>query len=68
MRRALARARDGKTLDLTEASILLQARGDDLKTLSEHASRIRDAGLVAAGRPGVVTYSRSVFIDRKSVV
>jgi len=62
MRRALARARDGKTLDLTEASILLQARGDDLKTLSEHASRVRDAGLVAAGRPGVVTYSRSVFI------
>ncbi len=62
MRRSLARARDGKTLDLTEASILLQARGDDLKTLSEHASRVRDAGLVAAGRPGVVTYSRSVFI------
>ncbi|AGM04403.1 MULTISPECIES: bifunctional FO biosynthesis protein CofGH [Amycolatopsis] len=62
MRRALARARDGKTLDITEASILLQARGDDLKTLSEHASRVRDAGLVAAGRPGVVTYSRSVFI------
>ncbi|EME52724.1 FO synthase [Amycolatopsis decaplanina DSM 44594] len=62
MRRALARARDGKTLDITEASILLQARGDDLETLSEHASRVRDAGLVAAGRPGVVTYSRSVFI------
>ncbi|MEV6911096.1 bifunctional FO biosynthesis protein CofGH [Amycolatopsis sp. NPDC051071] len=62
MRRSLARARDGKTLDLTEASILLQARGDDLKTLSEHASRVRDAGLAAAGRPGVVTYSRSVFI------
>src|SRR5690606_27394199 len=26
------------------------------------ASRIRDAGLAAAGRPGVITYSRKVFI------
>src|SRR5438105_9249343 len=62
MRRALARARDGKTLDVTEAAVLLHARGDDLKTLSEYASRIRDAGLAAARRPGVITYSRKVFI------
>lgn len=62
MRRALARARDGKTLDVAEAAVLLHARGDDLTTLSEHASRIRDAGLAEAGRAGIITYSRKVFI------
>src|SRR5947208_3186037 len=62
MRRALARARDGKTLDVTEAAVLLHARGDDLTTLSEYASRIRDAGLAEAGRAGIITYSRKVFI------
>ncbi|GAA4579046.1 bifunctional FO biosynthesis protein CofGH [Planotetraspora phitsanulokensis] len=61
-RRALARARDGKTLDVAEAAILLQARGEDLEVLLDHASRIRDAGLSAVGRPGIVTYSRKVFI------
>ncbi|GLW05365.1 FO synthase [Microtetraspora sp. NBRC 13810] len=62
LRRALARARDGKTLDLTEAGILLRARGEHLGTLLEHAARVRDAGLAAVGRPGVITYSRKVFI------
>ncbi|MBO3745083.1 bifunctional FO biosynthesis protein CofGH [Streptosporangiaceae bacterium NEAU-GS5] len=62
MRRALARARDGKALDVAEAAVLLGARGDDLDLLLDHASRVRDAGLMAAGRPGVVTYSRKVFI------
>jgi FO synthase len=62
VRRALARARDGKPLDLTEAEMLLGARGEQLDTLLEHASRVRDAGLAAAGRPGVITYSRKVFI------
>src|ERR1017187_8739248 len=62
MRRTLARARDGKALDRDEATILLQARGDDLRTLLSYASRTRDAGLVAAGRPGIITYSRKVFI------
>jgi FO synthase len=62
MRRALARARDGKTLDIAEATVLLHARDEDLATLSEHASRIRDAGLAAVGRDGVITYSRKVFI------
>jgi FO synthase len=61
-RRALARARDGKTLDVAEAAILLQARGEDLEVLLDHASRVRDAGLSAVGRPGIVTYSRKVFI------
>src|SRR5579875_3204893 len=62
MRRVLARARDGKPLDATEAEIALQARDDDLDTLLGHAGRVRDAGLAAAGRPGVITYSRKVFI------
>ena len=62
MRRALARARDGKNLDLTEAEVLLHARGEELQTLLDHASRVRDAGLEAHGRPGVITYSRKVFI------
>ena len=42
--------------------MLLQARGDDLTTLAGHAARVRDSGLAAAGRPGVITYSRKVFI------
>ncbi|WP_405728273.1 bifunctional FO biosynthesis protein CofGH [Streptomyces sp. NBC_01537] len=62
MRRALKRARDGVALDVTEAGILLQARGSDLVDLMAGAARIRDAGLESAGRPGVITYSKSVFI------
>jgi FO synthase len=62
VRRALARARDGKTLDPGEAATLMHARGEHLATLLGHASRVRDAGLAAAGRPGVITYSRKVFI------
>ncbi len=62
LRRALARARDGKTLDRSEATTLLQARGAQLDDLLAYAARTRDAGLEAAGRPGVITYSRKVFI------
>ena len=62
MRRTLARARDGKALDRDEATVLLHARGDDLDTLLAYASRTRDAGLEGAGRPGIITYSRKVFI------
>ena len=62
MRRTLARARDGKPLDLDEATVLLHARGEDLQTLLTYASRTRDAGLEAAERPGIITYSRKVFI------
>ncbi|OKI22617.1 2-phospho-L-lactate guanylyltransferase [Streptomyces sp. CB03911] len=62
MRRALRRARDGVALDRAEAAVLLQARGDDLRDLCAGAARVRDAGLEAAGRPGVVTYSKKVFI------
>lgn len=62
MRRALRRARDGVALDAAEAAVLLQARGEDLRDLCASAARVRDAGLEAAGRPGVITYSKSVFI------
>ncbi|MGW7609725.1 bifunctional FO biosynthesis protein CofGH [Streptomyces sp. NPDC054766] len=62
MRRALRRARDGVALDVTEAAVLLQARGTDLDDLTASAARVRDAGLEAAGRPGVITYSKSVFV------
>lgn len=62
MRRALKRARDGVALDASEAAVLLQARGEDLTGLAASAARVRDAGLEQAGRPGVITYSKSVFI------
>ncbi|MFI6097429.1 bifunctional FO biosynthesis protein CofGH [Lentzea sp. NPDC051213] len=62
MRRALRRASDGAVLDATEAAVLLHARGEDLDALLVSAGKVRDAHLLAEGRPGVVTYSRSVFI------
>ncbi|MFN2539306.1 MAG: bifunctional FO biosynthesis protein CofGH, partial [Mycobacteriales bacterium] len=62
MRRALARARDGKPLDVSEATTLLAARGTDLTSLMAAAARVRDQGLEDAGRPATVTYSRKVFI------
>lgn len=62
MRRVLRRARDGATLNVDEATTLLQARGDDLADLCSSAAKVRDAGLLAAGRPRAVTYSRKVFI------
>ncbi|WP_282693004.1 bifunctional FO biosynthesis protein CofGH [Streptomyces sp. CC208A] len=62
MRRALKRARDGVALDVGEAAVLLRARGEDLDALVAVAGRVRDAGLEAAGRPGVITYSKSVFL------
>jgi FO synthase len=62
MRRALHRAREGVALDTGEAAVLLQARGEDLRDLCATAARIRDAGLEAAGRPDVITYSKKVFI------
>src|SRR3954454_8799770 len=62
MRRALRRARDSAALDVTEATVLLHARGDDLADLMTSAARVRDAGLADAHRPGTVTYSRKVFV------
>jgi FO synthase len=58
----LRRARDGVALDVTEASVLMAARDESLTELMSIAAGVRDAGLRAAGRPGVITYSRKVFI------
>src|SRR3954452_24988921 len=66
LRRALVRVERGVTLDATEAETLLHARGlgegEPLDRLLTAAGRGRDAGLASAGRPGVGTYSRKVFI------
>ncbi|MEJ3741905.1 bifunctional FO biosynthesis protein CofGH [Actinomycetes bacterium KLBMP 9797] len=62
LRRALHRAADGRALDVDEAATLLTARGAALDELLGIAGTIRDAGLRDAGRPGVVTYSKNVFI------
>ena len=50
LRRALARARDGKALDQAEAATLLHSRGEHLARLLGYASRTRDAG-PRGGRP-----------------
>ncbi|HNM95329.1 MAG TPA: bifunctional FO biosynthesis protein CofGH [Mycobacterium sp.] len=67
MRRVLRRARDGVALNVDEAAVALTARGEDLADLCASAARVRDAGLLSAGRRGPngrlpVTYSRKVFI------
>jgi len=60
--RALARAEAGKTIDEAEAVVLLQARGAALDRLCAVAAEVRDLGLRDAGRAGLVTYSRKVFV------
>ena len=60
--RAVARAEAGKTVDVPEVSAMLAARSGELQRLTAVARRVRDAGLDEVGRPGVVTYSRKVFI------
>jgi FO synthase len=62
IRRAVRRAVDGVTLDPAEAEVLLHARGELLERLLAAAGAVRDAGLASAGRPGIVTYSRKVFV------
>jgi FO synthase len=62
LRRALARAERGVPLDAAEAELLLGARDEDLIRLCRAAVSVRDAGLRSAGRTGLVTYSRKVFI------
>ncbi|GIE25730.1 bifunctional FO biosynthesis protein CofGH [Winogradskya humida] len=62
IRRALKRAAEGKAIDPEEAGALLAAQGPQFDELLAIAGGIRDAGLREAGRPGVVTYSKKVFI------
>ena len=59
---ALARAAAGARLTVDDAETLLGARGDHLERVLELASALRDEGLARAGRPGVITYSRKVFL------
>ena len=49
-------------LNTREAATLMAARGEQLAELTAIAARVRDAGLVSAGRPDMITYSRKVFI------
>lgn len=55
----LARVRAGHRPDVDETDALLRAPLDSLLPV---AAALRDEGLVDAGRPGVVTYSRKVFV------
>jgi FO synthase len=58
----LERAAAGARLDAADAVILLGASGERFERLLALASEVRDAGLAASGRPGVITYSRKVFV------
>jgi FO synthase len=60
--RSLARAAAGERLERADAEALLQVAGEDFEQLLRIAGAQRDAGLAAAGRPGIITYSRKVFI------
>ncbi|MFE5410820.1 7,8-didemethyl-8-hydroxy-5-deazariboflavin synthase CofG [Microbacterium sp. NPDC056569] len=59
---ALGRAAAGERLDAADAEALLGASGVQFERLLEIAGALRDAGLAASGRPGVITYSRKVFV------
>lgn len=48
--------------DPVEAERLLATTGRELNALMARAAAMRDRGLAAAGRPGVITYSRKVFL------
>lgn len=59
---ALGRAARGERLGVDHAEALLAARGDEFDAVLDLAARTRDEGLREAGREGVITYSRKVFI------
>jgi FO synthase len=62
VRRALTRVEAGKSLNQSEVVALLEASGEALEQLLHLATQVRDRGLAAAGRSGVITYSPKVFI------
>ena len=62
VRRALARASRGETLNTDELVALVSARGADLRAVQAAARDVRERALDLAGRPGVLTYSPKVFI------
>jgi FO synthase len=59
---ALERAAAGERLGVGDAESLLHAEGAEFDRLLAVAGQLRDAGLAASGRAGVITYSRKVFI------
>lgn len=59
---ALTRAARGERLHVDEVEALLRATGEDAEAVRDAAASARDEGLRLAGRPGVLTYSRKVFI------
>ena len=54
--------RDGKALDVTEADGAAARPGRRPRDLLDHAGAGPGRGAGGAGRPGVITYSRKVFI------
>lgn len=56
------RARAGERLHVDEVLALVTADDADRDLLFAAASALRDEGLALAGRPGVITYSRKVFV------
>lgn len=62
IRVALDSVENGAAPTLDQATALLSARGDELERLLTVASRLRDRGQVTAGHPGVITYSKKVFL------
>lgn len=62
VRDALHRASEGIALTADDAEALLSADGAEFERLLQIAGSVRDAGLTASDRPGVITYSRKVFI------
>lgn len=59
---ALSRVERSRTITEPDAATLGAARGPELERLLAVASAIRDDGLARAGRPGVITYSKKVFL------
>ncbi|WP_460772883.1 7,8-didemethyl-8-hydroxy-5-deazariboflavin synthase CofG [Microbacterium sp. GXF7504] len=62
VRAAIARAREGARLTADEVLALVTGTGTDRDALFAAAAALRDEGARLAGRPGVITYSRKVFV------
>ena len=58
----LARVRGGIPLSVEDAFALLSAQGAGRDDVFAAAASLRDEGLARAGRAGVITYSRKVFV------
>lgn len=59
---ALSRAEAGDDLSRDDLIAVLSARGPELDAVLDVAGALRDRGLREAGRPGIFTYSRKVFV------